>query len=330
MTFVNFLEITKHDILCAAMNINISAGRGFLPPVDPVVTFKNEAFEKLIHLSLNLHKLLENKSIVRIIEEEFELDHEALIDCANQPALLRAYAMLTSITHAYIIEKGGDRELNKNPVTICKELSIYLNALSNAVGRLPTQTYETYVLQNYKLIDETKEISLKNIAPLITYTGSAGEAWFIKVHVVAEYLGGKILRHFDEVRQNIAKENIDETALINILDNADKAMHELNQHIKSMNYGLDSKDFFFNIRAYLKAWEPGVIYEDGSYGGATIIWRGSSGAQSSIIPALDRLMGLNISQLETMKDMINYMPPEHISYLHSLDAFQGVNNFPGF
>ncbi len=46
--------------------------------------------------------------------------------------------------------------------------------------------------------------------------------------------------------------------------------------------------------------------------------RGASGAQSSIVPAMDAAFAIGITQSETMTDMLHYMPPEHIELINRL------------
>lgn len=318
VNFFNFSTAIKLTSQCVLNELDISKGRGFLPEVDPMIEYDNTEFMKLVEWSKILPLSLKNNNLVKRIDQEFDVDFKMLMDCSNQPLLLRAYSMMVAITHAYIIESGGDRERNTKPVYICEKLSVPLNAISEAIGRLPTQTYETYILQNYKLLDQSQEISLDNVSPLITYTASEGEEWFIKVHVVAEHLAGKVLQQLIDI-----KDSMDVDLLTDTLNEANEAMLELNQHLKNMNDGLDSEDFYKNIRPYLKAWEPGVIYSAShTYGVEPLIWRGSSGAESSILPAIDRLMGLKISQMETMRDMVNYMPMEHQKFLESLTEIQ--------
>lgn len=321
--FIKFSNLKKPHAICHAKDIDISLGRGFLPEVDPITISDNLEFNKLVSFSTELPVMLKKKQVISRVEQEFNIDVESLIDCSNQPILLRSYAMMAAITQAYIIESGGGKDTNKAPVYIDEKLSTPLHALSSAIDRLPTQTYETYILQNYKLLDPLKEISLENISPLITYTNTSGEAWFIKVHVVAEYLGGRVLQSFNEAQSRAMQTNFDSNDLIQLLKDTTHAMDNLGSHLRTMNNGLDSKEFYSNVRSYLKSWEPGVIYKGSDiYGDSSIVWRGSSGAQSSIIPAIDRLMGLNISQLETMKDMVNYMPIEHQNFLSTLNNNQ--------
>ena len=73
----------------------------------------------------------------------------------------------------------------------------------------------------------------------------------------------------------------------------------------------------------------GVIYEGvEEYGGTPQLFRGETGAQSSIVPALDALLGVahsNDPLKEYLDEMRLYMPKEHRNLLNDLDQWSENN-----
>ena len=67
----------------------------------------------------------------------------------------------------------------------------------------------------------------------------------------------------------------------------------------------------------------GVIYEGvEAYGGRPQQFRGETGAQSSIVPALDAMLGVGHKEdaLRTyLQEMRTYMPPAHRAFIEALE-----------
>ncbi|MDF2691299.1 MAG: hypothetical protein K0S29_1154 [Gammaproteobacteria bacterium] len=317
---VDLTKYNKPETSCSIGEMKLEQGRGFLPGNDPVLDIDHGGFRELTALSRQIPKLLAENRLVDTLDQMPQLP-KLPNNCSNMSLLERAYSIAVSIVHAYIIEKGGDRDTNKNPVLVPKKLSIWLKEASDLIGRYPTQTYETYILQNYERINAEAGYVLENLRPLVTYTDTSGEAWFIIMHVVSEHLGGHVLMHYAKLA-NLSELSFEDrnAVLLDTLTQMNTALVKLVSHLNNMRHGISGWDFFFKLRPYLKSWEPGVIM-DGvqTYNNSAIQWRGASGAQSSIVPALDRMFEFNVSQLQTMRDMVNYMPPQHQLFLSRLD-----------
>jgi indoleamine 2,3-dioxygenase len=66
------------------------------------------------------------------------------------------------------------------------------------------------------------------------------------------------------------------------------------------------------------------------YGGVAQSFRGETGAQSSIIPALDAALG--IAHAEDMlhrylKEMRHYMPPKHRGFIETVEAGPSLRDY---
>lgn len=302
--------------------IDMSIGRGFLPPVDPVCDLAAiyPPSASIVQLTEQIPELIRSQ---RIAERLYSLKSLPYFepDKFEYAVLLRSYAVIVTIVHAYIIELSKNTNDKSLPITLPPKIAHWVEYAAHSIGRLPTQSYETYVLQNYRLINPHNGFTLENIEPLLTYTGTTGEAWFIKMHVYAEYRAAKwmkICENINQILRDQIKINIQQLTfdLHSLADD----LHEFNSdYFFQMKKNLSANEFFNNIRPYIKTWEPGIIYTGSlKYGGNLMKWRGASGAQSSFVPALDYLLGIKIEQKQTMKDMLNYMPPEHRAFLHTL------------
>lgn len=94
-----------------------------------------------------------------------------------------------------------------------------------------------------------------------------------------------------------------------------------------MKEGCKPDEFFGVLRPYLKNHPRGFFIDSGD---TTFAPRGASGAQSSIIPAIDACFGIKVTQQETMIDMLNYMPPEHVELIEWLRSCNIENYLDDF
>jgi indoleamine 2,3-dioxygenase len=91
------------------------------------------------------------------------------------------------------------------------------------------------------------------------------------------------------------------------------------------------------VRPYIHGWKnhpdlpEGVIYEGVAvYGGRPQQFRGETGAQSSIVPSLDAMLGVRHRQDALslyLQEMRTYMPPAHRAFIESLEKRCAVREF---
>lgn len=244
---------------------------------------------------------------------------------------------LLMIAQAYLWENSEAK--NVLPAVIAKNLY----QISRTQQRFPTLTYADYVLHNWRFIDDKKDIALDNIEPLYTFTDSKDEAWFIKIHVVIESVCSKALlamcKAFSLI-QAMKKDNekfndVNETQLAVLLNTMASSLQEANTILQKMKDGCDPQYFFSKLRIYLGGWEKikitskddkeeiGVKFEgvESKDKSITHSYKGPSGAQSSIVPALDAFFGIEHDingMFKTLLDFQEYMPRKHCGFINFL------------
>src|SRR5262249_39067143 len=119
--------------------------------------------------------------------------------------------------------------------------------------RLPMLTYQDYVLNNWRLKNPEKGLTLDNIEPLFTFTGSNDEAWFITIHIVIEKICGDALFVVFQAMQ-CAKEGKTES-LSQLFKTMTQALCNAIQIIKKMEEQCKPDYFYHVIRLYLNGWE---------------------------------------------------------------------------
>jgi len=95
--------------------------------------------------------------------------------------------------------------------------------------------------------------------------------------------------------------------------------------------------YFQRVRPYIHGWKDnpalgeGVIYEGVErYAGAPQAFRGQTGSQSSIVPAMDALLGVGhaADPLRAYLDELHiYRPPAHRRFIDDVRAESGVRAF---
>jgi indoleamine 2,3-dioxygenase len=95
--------------------------------------------------------------------------------------------------------------------------------------------------------------------------------------------------------------------------------------------------YYHRVRPYIHGWKnhpdlpQGLVYEGvEAYGNVPQQFRGETGAQSAIVPALDAMLGVDHKE-DTLRvylrEMRAYMPPEHRAFIESLEARVPVRPF---
>ena len=290
---------------------------GFLP--NKISTLLSNEFDDVEYIAKNLPKILANNQIE---SEVLNLETEKNISNLSIDELERAMLLYSYIGHGYI---WGGTSIEK---VIPKNISKTWYKISQKLDRPPILSYASYALNNWKLQDVNKPFDLENIRILQNFLGGMDEDWFIMIHIAIEHEAKEILN-------NLKTYYLDKNEDQSYLENALVSIKKINQIMNRMPEKCDPFIYYNRVRPYIFGWKNnpatpnGVIYEDvEEYGGNPQLFRGETGAQSSIVPALDALLGVTHSNdplKEYLDEMRLYMPKEHRNLLNDLDQWSENN-----
>ena len=290
---------------------------GFLP--NKISTLLSNEFDDVEHIAKNLPKILANNQIEY---EVLNLETEKDISNLSIDELERAMLLYSYIGHGYI---WGGTSIEK---VIPKNISKTWYKISQKLDRPPILSYASYALNNWKLQDVNKPFDLENIRILQNFLGGMDEDWFIMIHIAIEHEAKEILN-------NLKIYYLDKNEDQSYLENALVSIKKINQIMNRMPEKCDPFIYYNRVRPYIFGWKNnpatpnGVIYEGvEEYGGTPQLFRGETGAQSSIVPALDALLGVTHSNdplKEYLDEMRLYMPKEHRNLLNDLDQWSENN-----
>lgn len=304
---------------------NFDSGRGFLPVPDPLMCLPAE-FAPWEDLGRDLPKLLVSDQLRSRLERIPALPVQRL----SQPRELeRALLLLSYLGHAYVW--GSTPAASRLPAA----LAMPWHAVARRLGRPPVLSYASYALHNWKRLDPEGPIDLGNIALLQNFLGGIDEEWFILIHVAIEARAGAALLAGIEAQSCAGRGDIAGAA--RHLDSAAQGLQEMFRILARMPEHCDPYIYFHRVRPYIHGWKnnpalpAGLVYEGvEQYGGRGQFFRGETGAQSSIIPCLDALLGIQHADdplRAYLLEMHDYMPPPHRRLIADIAAGPGLRDF---
>ncbi len=318
----------NHRFFLNTEQCTISKRNGFLPTAAPLTELPaaSDLNIQLNQIAKNLPELLKKKILRATVNKLNTIfpDPIILLENDHQPQKRIAILLLTMLAQSYVWEDF------ENPSTIIPAvIAKPLYQFCKQEQRFPTLTYADYILYNWRLRNSHQGIVPENIEPIFTFTGTKDEAWFIKIHVAIEAAASAALEPaFNAYLLANTIGSVDkgkEKELILLFEKIQTSLEATTIVLKRM-YEQCQPDYFWNtLRLYLNGWEKvkspttaevGVRFE----GVATKdklpshSYKGSSGAQSSIIPALDAALGVKHEMngmFKTLQEFKSYMPTEH-------------------
>ena len=264
------------------MNLEL-LNRGFIP--EEICLNLPDTFSDVEQLALELPKVLANEQIESRV---LRLEVEKNVDDLTVPQLERAMLVYSYIGHAFMWGKKND--LNVIPPQIAKTW----HKISTKLERPPILSYASYALNNWKMLDSSQPFDLENIVIVQNFLGGVDEDWFIMIHVAIEYEAKEIL--------SALKKYFFDSGVATDLEDALQSIKKINHTMNRMPEKCDPFIYYNRVRPYIFGWKnnpttpEGVIYEGvDEYDGKPQIFRGETGAQSSIVPMLDALLGVTHS-----------------------------------
>lgn len=299
---------------------------GFLPADDPLQQLPT-AFDAWENAAKELPKLLLGYDIRTTLSDLPPFPSEKL---TTETQFERAMLILSYLGHAYV---WADTH---NPATHLPEnLAKPWYAVANKLGRPPILSYASYALYNWKRFDTKKPIELGNIALLQNFLSGIDEEWFILIHVDIEAKAIPMIQALSSAQQ--AAINNDPGVLIQNLQTIIKSLSNICAILKRMPEHCDPYIYYNRVRPYIHGWKHnpalpnGLVYEGvKEYQNKPQKFKGETGAQSTIIPALDSTLGILHADnplKQHLIEMQTYMPPKHRILLKTLDSKPPVRDY---
>ena len=300
-------------------DFDISPDRGFLPSTDPLVHLPDEPI--LNQIAAELPKFLTARQFRRFVQDRTDL-MGPVADYWGLDELRCAMRTLSFAGHAYVWEDPA-----QPAVTLPASLARPWYDVGRQLARPPVLSYASYALHNWRRLDPHGPIRLDNIVLVQNFFGGLDEEWFVLVHVEIEAEAGAglegLVRAVNGAHADKADQILDG---LQALASAQEAMRET---LLRMPERCDPYIYYSRVRPYIHGWKnspalpEGLMYEGvAAYQGVPSQLRGETGAQSSIVPALDAGLGIRHADdplTQYLVEMRDYMPPRHRAFLAALE-----------
>jgi indoleamine 2,3-dioxygenase len=187
-------------------------------------------------------------------------------------------------------------------------------------------SYASYCLDNWRRFDPRGPLRTENLAILQNFLGGQDEDWFILIHVEIEGLAARALRAAPAARE--AASRGEAAALIARLEEVAGAVEAMLATLRRMPERCDPYVYFSRVRPFIHGWKnhpalpTGVVYEGVAELPVGQHLRGETGAQSTIVPVLDALLGVAHAPdplRDYLDEMRGYMPPPHRAFLELVE-----------
>lgn len=304
------------------VDFGLSEEFGYLPHYDPAQSLSpgNEEWDEF---ALDIPKLLMGSDFRKRVKELKPFDISVL---KGEPDVQRAMMILSYIGQSY---QWSD---NEPAHTLPKNLALPWYQVGKLVGRPPILSYQSYANDNWRRLDAKGPVECGNIALLQCFLGGQDEEWFILIHIDIEKKAGKALKAIEDAQAAVVKDDAD--ALEEALENLRASLAAMYQVLCRMPEKCDPYIYFHRVRPYIFGWRNnpslpnGVVYEGvDEYKGVGQTFRGETGAQSAIIPAMDGVLGIdheNDVLREYLMEMRTYMPPKHVAFIEAVERGPSV------
>lgn len=298
---------------------------GFLPANDPLAALP-EPFADWEDTAQNLPKLLLSDRLHAFLQALPPFPVEQL----NSPAEIeRAMLLLSFLGHAYVW--GGSQPIDTLPAV----LALPWYQVAQLLRRPPVLSYASYALHNWRRLQTDRAIELGNIALLQNFLGGIDEEWFILIHVDIEAKAIPAMASIPVAHAAVAANNPDK--LLNAIQRIADSLKSICQSLARMPEHCAPYIYYNRVRPYIHGWNnnpslPNGLLYDGvqAWQGKPQTFRGETGAQSSIIPALDTFFAVEHEDdplKHYLLEMRDYMPIEHRAFLSQITKGPSVRSF---
>jgi len=300
---------------------DVSEQRGFLPEHDPERALP-APLAPWQELASELPKRLAAQRVRGAVRTLPRFELAALRSPAEERAAMR---VLSFIGHAFVWEGAAPA------AALPAQLAAPWCALARKLGRPPILSYASYALDNWRRFDSQGPLRVENLAILQNFLGGQDEDWFILIHVEIEALAAKALH---AALPALAAARAGEAAQLGArLEEVAGALEAMLGSLRRMPERCDPYIYFHRVRPFIHGWKNhpalpnGVAYPGAADLAGPQLLRGETGAQSTIVPVMDALLGVSHAPdplRAYLDEMRAYMPPGHRAFLSHVEAAGSV------
>jgi indoleamine 2,3-dioxygenase len=307
----------------------MSRERGFLSSYEIDAIALPARFDAVKQAAANLSGLLTTGRIRHWLGQLADPGLEEWAREAAEEEVRTAMVHYSFLVQAYV---WGEPE---PPEHLPANLARPIVAIADWLGQAPLLPYSAYVLDNWYRLDKSGPIDLSNIAMFQNFLGGADENWFVLVHVAIEAEAGVLLDN--AVKLVAASSQGDAAEAERLLVEMDQAWERIYGHFARMPERCDPYVYFHRVRPYIHGWAnnpalgEGLIYEGvDRFEGRPQAYRGQTGSQSSIVPAMDALFGVGHSDdplKRFLDELHHYRPVPHRRFIEDIGAQSTLREF---
>jgi len=291
--------------------------RGFLPLTDPLSCLP-APFADWEAVAQGLSKLALSGSLRNTLAALPPFPVAAL---QGERELERAMNMLSFMANLYVFAPD-------QPVAtrLPASLAVAWHHVATQLGRPPMLAYAAQTLHNWWRIDPAGPIAVGNLAMIQNFLGGMDEEWFVTLHVNIEAAAGPALAVLLPAQKAVVQDDVER--LEGCLAEVAIALQTLHDILLRMPERCDPYIYYHRVRPYMFGWKDNPLLPEGMvYEGVTLYanrpqhFRGETGAQSSVIYALDAALGVE-HEFDAMRAYLNemyaYMPVQDRAFIQNV------------
>lgn len=307
----------------------LSRKRGYLAAFDLDEIALPAPFDPILEAAQNLSGLISSGRIRHFLDRQPDPRIEDWAKEAPEEQVRAAMVRYSFLVQAYVWGEPAP------PAALPANLARPIVAIADRLGQAPLLPYSGYVLDNFARIDKAAPLSLDNVRMVQNFAGGEDENWFVLIHIAIELEAGVLLDN--AVRLVAASEAGDAAACEALLSEMNQAWDKIYAIFWRMPEHCDPYVYFNRVRPWIHGWANnpalggGLIYDGvAKYEGKPMAFRGQTGSQSSIVPAMDALFGVAHSDdpLKSFLDELHhYRPVQHRRFIEDLAARSKLRAF---
>lgn len=310
-------------------DFGLSAARGYLSTHEIDEISLPEGFDEMLDAAAQLSDIITTGKTRHWLKQVGHPAMENFLASATDEQVRTAMVHYSFLVQAYV---WGEAEA---PTTLPANLAIPICAISDHLGLPPLLPYSGYVLDNWYRLDKSAPVALDNIGMYQNFLGGQDENWFVLVHVAIEAEAGRALQLATELVEAAAQH--DAANVEQLLTDMNRVWNAMNAHFDRMPERCDPYIYYQRVRPYIHGWKnnpampEGLIYEGvAKYDGRPQSFRGQTGSQSSIVPAMDGLFQV-VHESDPLREFLDelhqYRPPKHRAFVDAVRETSTLRDF---